>query len=554
MMRILILIIMLLPCSLGMYASAIDSLLSVLDKTIVMRRQYEEEKERYISLIKDELKQGRLTDMERYLIQNRLFAEYNSYISDSALHYINENILIATRLNNRQWINSSILNKVHILNTSGLFVEAMELLKSLPRNTLEGENIVDYYVCFENLYLYQAEYATDRNYVNNYLRIANLYRDSIISLVPEDTYRYVVVHAPQLIDQGKSQEAICLLKNFLPRLKSNTREYAVATSILAFAYHVVGNKQKEMEARISSAIADIRAVVKENYSLCALAELLYGMGDLERANHYIKISMEDANYYTTRLRSSQNSKMLPLIDRAYQQEKEIQQQRQRMFITGICILSVFLLLTVLCVLWQMKKLSYARKKVVAANSQLSILNSELKKLNKSQNEANERLLHTNQTLTEANHIKEEYLGRFLSLSSSYISKMEEYRRILNKQAAAGKLEELYRTLKSDRFINQELKEFYHNFDVSFLKIFPNFVEEFNRLLPVEEQLHPKNEELLVTELRIFALIRLGITDSARIAEFLRYSITTIYTYRSKLKNKSLCKEDFEERVMKITSF
>lgn len=490
MMRILILIIMLLPCSLGMYASAIDSLLSVLDKTIVMRRQYEEEKERYISLIKDELKQGRLTDMERYLIQNRLFAEYNSYISDSALHYINENILIATRLNNRQWINSSILNKVHILT------------------------IVSY----------------------------------------KDTYRYVVVHAPQLIDQGKSQEAICLLKNFLPRLKSNTREYAVATSILAFAYHVVGNKQKEMEARISSAIADIRAVVKENYSLCALAELLYGMGDLERANHYIKISMEDANYYTTRLRSSQNSKMLPLIDRAYQQEKEIQQQRQRMFITGICILSVFLLLTVLCVLWQMKKLSYARKKVVAANSQLSILNSELKKLNKSQHEANERLLHTNQTLTEANHIKEEYLGRFISLSSSYISKMEEYRRILNKQAAAGKLEELYRTLKSDRFINQELKEFYHNFDVSFLKIFPNFVEEFNRLLPVEEQLHPKNEELLVTELRIFALIRLGITDSARIAEFLRYSITTIYTYRSKLKNKSLCKEDFEERVMKITSF
>ena len=162
--------------------------------------------------------------------------------------------------------------------------------------------------------------------------------------------------------------------------------------------------------------------------------------------------------------------MLPLIDRAYQQEKEIQQQRQRMFITGICILSVFLLLTVLCVLWQMKKLSYARKKVVAANSQLSILNSELKKLNKSQHEANERLLHTNQTLTEANHIKEEYLGRFLSLSSSYISKMEEYRRILNKQAAAGKLEELYRTLKSDRFINQELKEFYHNFDVSFLKV------------------------------------------------------------------------------------
>ena len=191
-----------------------------------------------------------------------------------------------------------------------------------------------------------------------------------------------------------------------------------------------------------------------------------------------------------------------------------------------------------------------KRQVVAANSQLSILNSELKKLNKSQHEANERLLHTNQTLTEANHIKEEYLGRFLSLSSSYISKMEEYRRILNKQAAAGKLEELYRTLKSDRFINQELKEFYHNFDVSFLKIFPNFVEEFNALLV--EPMQPKQGELLNTELRIFALIRLGITDSTKIAQFLRYSVTTIYNYRTRVRNKALGERDeFEAKVMKI---
>ena len=157
-------------------------------------------------------------------------------------------------------------------------------------------------------------------------------------------------------------------------------------------------------------------------------------------------------------------------------------------------------------------------------------------------------------MMEANCIKEEYLGRFLGLCSVYIDILETYRRMLNKLAAAGKLDELYKKLKSSEFTERELKEFYQNFDSSFLSIFPEFVERFNNLLPDDEHILPKQDEHLTTELRIFALIRLGISDSARIAGFLRYSISTIYTYRSKLRNKSLHKDDFEEQVMKIGSF
>ncbi len=552
MIRILVLLIVFCPAAL--HASAIDSLLVVLDSALAVREQYREEKELRIALIKSELEQMSLTDEERYLIHSRLINEYDTYMSDSALHYVNENLLISTRLDNRQWLYRATLKKAHILGKAGLFVEAMELLGSLSREVLSGDDLVDYYIGFENLYLYQAEYATDENYAKKYLQKSNLYRDSIIALVPEGSYEYVRVRAPLLIDQWKREEAIALLKDFIPRLKPNTREYAVVTSILAFACRIDGRRQEEMEARICSAIADVKAVVKENYSLGALAELLYEEDDLERANRYIKISMNDANDYITRLRSLQTSKMLSLIDRAYQQEKEMQRRKLKALITGISILSFCLLLIVFYVIWQMKRLAYARREVVNANLQLNNLNEELKRLNEEEVKANELLQETNRSLEEANHIKEEYLGRFLSLSSSYIGKLEDYRRMLNKQAAAGKLEELYRTLKSDRFINQELKDFYHNFDSSFLNIFPDFIEEFNALLPAEEQLYPKNGELLTTELRIFALIRLGITDSACIAEFLRYSITTIYTYRSKLKNKSLCKEDFEERIMRITSF
>ena len=228
-------------------------------------------------------------------------------------------------------------------------------------------------------------------------------------------------------------------------------------------------------------------------------------------------------------------------------EKQKHQQVLQIFLVVTSLLTLFLACAVWYVIRQVKKLARARQDLLAMNEELKLLNERLIEVNQRQHE-------TNDSLTEANHIKEEYVGRFMGLCSTYIDKLEGYRRMLNKQAASGKVEELYKTLKSSRFIDEELKEFYQNFDNSFLSIFPDFVKRFNELLPEEERIIPKQDERLTTELRIFALIRLGITDSAKIAGFLRYSITTIYTYRSKLKNRSLCRDNFEEEVMKIGSF
>ena len=525
----------------------VDSLLNVLDEELIRSAHYETVKKQRIALIKENALKHNISLEEEYRTNHLLFKEYEAYICDSARYYVNLNIGIAKQIGRQNWLNESILKKAHILATSGLYAEAVELLKTIDKQYLSDDMLIDHYMAFENIYLYHAEYAQDDEYRPKYLDSMNAYRDSVLQIVPKDTYRYIIIKGPVLVDQNKQKDAEKLLNSFLLDLSSDTREYAVVTSILAFVYQLGKKPDMQKINLVKSAIADVKGVVKENNSLRTLAEILYQEGDVERANNYMKKSIADANLYNARLRNVQASKMLPMIDYSYQMEKEMQHRKLQIFLGVISLLSVFLMFTIGYIFRQMKKLARARLEVVCANNELKKLNADLLEANKLQKQMND-------SLTETNRIKEEYIGRFLGLCSVYIDKLETYRRMLNKKAASGKVEELYKTLKSTQFIDDELKDFYRNFDNSFLSIFPDFVERFNSLLPKRENIVPKQGECLTTEMRIFALIRLGITDSAKIASFLRYSITTIYTYRSKLKNKSLYRDDFEERVMKIGSF
>ncbi len=525
----------------------LDSLLVVLDKVVLQSDRFENAKKQRIAFIKEGLANHELSQEEIYHINLQLFNEYEAYICDSARHYINRNIAIARKLGRQDLLNESLLKKVHILATSGLYAEGVKLLESIDKSSLSDKLLADYYMAFENIYLYHAEYAQDDEYMPVYLNRMNAYRDSILQLVTEGTYQYMITKGPVLVDRNQKKEAQELLNNFLSQVTPDTREYAIITSILAFICQYNDQPELRKVYLVKSAIADIKGVVKENNSLRELAEILYEETDIERANNYMKKSMADASFYNARLRNVQASKMLPVIDHAYQLEKEMQRSKLQAFLWVISILSLFLILTIAYIVRQMKKLAKARREVVCANSELQKLNTELL-------EANHQQKLMNDSLRESNCIKEEYIGRFLGLCSTYIDKLEAYQRMLNKKAATGKLEELYKALKSSQFIDDELKEFYQNFDNSFLNIFPDFVECFNCLLSEGEKIAPKQGERLTTELRIFALIRLGISDSAKIASFLRYSITTIYTYRSKLKNRSLYRDDFEERVMKIGSF
>jgi len=316
----------------------------------------------------------------------------------------------------------------------------------------------------------------------------------------------------------------------LESIKSENHDKAIVANILANSYKKEGNVDMQKKYFAISAIADIKNAVKENTSMMALALLLYDEGNIDGAYKCIKSSMDDADFCNAYFRAYELSKIFPIIDSAYQEKTTKQKAELQKYLLLVSVLSVFLVIAMIYVYRQMKRIARIRKELHNRNGQLSIIN---------------------QKLTETNKVKEAYLGKFIDLCSNYIEKLDNYRRSLNRIANSGKMDELLKSLKSTQFIENELSDFYTNFDETFLRIYPTFITDFNALFPAREKQIPKQGEMLNTELRIFALIRLGIHDSAQIAVFLRYSITTIYTYRSKLKNKSLYPENFEERIMRI---
>lgn len=255
--------------------------------------------------------------------------------------------------------------------------------------------------------------------------------------------------------------------------------------------------------------------------------------------------MEDAAACNARLRKLEILEIFPIINDAYQQKAEKQQEQMKWTLASISILSFFLLLAIFYVYKQMKRLAIARKEVIDTNKRLKELNEEL-------HLSMHKLKEANHSIAENSYLKEEYIGRYMDQCSVYLEKMDNYRRSLGKIAATGNVEELYKNIKSSKFIEVELKEFYTNFDNTFLQMFPTFVEDFNALLTNDERISLKTGERMNTELRIFALIRLGISDSVKIAQFLRYSVTTIYNYRTKVRNKAASDRNLlEQEVMKI---
>ena len=260
---------------------------------------------------------------------------------------------------------------------------------------------------------------------------------------------------------------------------------------------------------------------------------------------YMRFSWNATKFYNARLRSWQSADVLSLIDKTYQAMIEKQNDRLQQYLVLITALLVLLIGALGYIYRQMKKLAVARNHLQTANHQLNQLNEELQQMNAC-------LTSTNAELSESNQIKEEYIARFIKLCSTYINRLDAYRRMVNKKVSAGQIAELLKITRSQDALDEELEELYANFDTAFLHLFPDFVKKFNALLQDNEQIILKKDELLNTELRIFALIRLGIEDSSQIAEFLRYSVNTIYNYRAKGKNKARgSREDFEDLVRKI---
>ena len=336
------------------------------------------------------------------------------------------------------------------------------------------------------------------------------------------------------------------------KIEPGTHDQARQAHSIAQCYRRAGDYGMQKKYFAIAAIADACNGIKENAALRALAVVCYETDDIERAYRYIYRSMEDAMFANVSFRMVEISQIFPIIERAYQQKVQGQRNRLRWLTACIGLLSLSLLVAMLFVMRQMKKLNKTRMALSEANSQLKVLNESLKKSNEEARRANERIREFNRELSEANHLKETYISQFLTICSVYIRKLENYQNMLNKKALENRTAELYKMLKSRDMVEAELKELNSLFDTIFLDLYPTFIDDFNALMPESERFRPKNNELLNTELRIFALIRLGINDSSQIADFLHYSLATIYNYRTRGRNKALIPAaDFEDAIMRI---
>lgn len=520
-----------------------ESLLKELDSVVADHNLYSAEKEKRIERLKNLLSYTSSNDLQ-YGIYENLFYEYSSYNSDSALLYANKNILIAGKTGQEDRIIKSNLHLASILGILGMYKESLDIINQIDikkHPSLKGY----YFHIYRIVYGSMADYSVPNLRISYYNDLADSYRDSLLSVHKPMTSDYVTVKSDQLIVNGLYDHALELLLSYYPKVTDDLHERAIMAYSISKAYS--GKRKTELEKYwlAVSAINDIKTATKEYISLRDLAVLLYEEGDINRSYRYMKRSLEDALFCNARLRTLEISNMMPIIDKAYQHEVESRQKTMLISLLSICGLSILLIIAVSYIYLQMRRISAARAELADANLQLKELNSELTIINT-------KLKYTNEALHETNVIKEKFIGHYMTQCFVYLNKIDEYRRQLNRLAISGKVNEIFATIKSTKFIEKELKEFYNEFDHTFLQLFPTFIEEMGDLMTDNDELQLKHNEILNTGLRVFALIRLGIKDNEKISFFLRYSLSTIYNCKTKFRNKAKgVREEFENDVMKI---
>lgn len=502
----------------------VAALTSSLDEAIGAHEQYVAIRKARIEKLKHQLLDVDTASTSFFRWNGEIYKEYKAYICDSAIYYLNVNLDWAERHKQQDAAAETKLELAYLMASAGMYEEATDLLGQIDRDLLTDRLLPDYYNCYRHLYDELRAFTQDNSFRKRYQKLSVCYDDSLMRVLSPTSALYLERNEMREAAVGNLQLALSINEKRLVNVVQNTPEYALVTYHRSQLYRHMGDKEQEKRYLTLSALTDIQLAITDHASLWNLAQLLYEEGDIERAYQYIRFSWNETNRYNARSRSLQTAGILSLIDLTYQAMREKQNDRLRLYIWLISALTLLLVAAIAYIYRQMKRLSVARNNLEQTNEQLHI----------------------------SNHIKEEYIGRFMNLCSIYINRLDTYRRMVNKKISAGQTEELLKMVRSREVLDAGLKELYENFDTAFLNLFPDFVDKFNELLQPEERIVLRKGELLNTELRIFALIRLGIDDSSQIAEFLRYSVNTIYNYRAKVKSKAcISRENFEMHLMMI---
>lgn len=523
-------------------------LYQTLDSLIERSDEFIAAKQAHIQSLHDGQRGVPLSPEEEYRMNLRLYDEYLAFRFDSAYYYINRNMQSPLVIADEEYRAISAIRMAHILSVSGIFNNARMLLDSIKADRISDRTRVAYYNQRAELNLYRSEMAQYTPYAKDYVDSAQYYRQLVLQLAPKNSFEYIQSAATYSCEKGDVTGAIRQFERYLPTLMSGDRRYGIVASTLAYFYGKNKNRDQQERYLLLSAISDLRGAILENNALRELATMLMERGENERAYRYLQHASNDAQQYGSRLRGMQVARMAPLITKAYDAERELTERRTNRLLVMLAVIALLLVGFVLFNLQLLYKRRISNRKIKKMNEELSLHNSEMKALNV-------QLSTLNEQMKEANRIKDEYIGRFLELCSALIHNGEERHKYLNRLARDRKLEQLYAELKSGTSINEGVKMFHQNFDTAFLNIYPDFICDVNRLMLPEYRYEIDTESpKLTTELRVLALIRLGITDNQKIADILRSSIATIYTYRSKLKSRSSQKDTFEESIRRIATY
>lgn len=524
----------------------IKDLYEQLDQAIEQSQYYINQKESRITKIKKQSRQGH-TPQQLLTAYYKLYKEYKAYQSDSSIYYIHQAIDLAKRNNMKSDITKLRSLLALQYSTSGAFTEALHVLQSIDKKTLNNSNKKDYYIAFYHVYgeLGFSNIQIDTDLSQEFYRKQNCCRDTLFSILSPNSEDYLMRKEVLLTSQNKLKEALKINDIRLSKCKKGSHEYGIVAYYRHLIYRSLKDEDMVKYWLLQSAICDVKCAINDQASLWILAEILSKEKDVERSYKYINFSWNANKRFSTRIRGWQISPVLGTIDHNYQ--AELKKANHRLIFAIICVslLVIALALLTFYVNKQKSYLSNARNELKKNNTQLEELNNKL-------SSTNGMLKASNDKLNESNGVKEEYIGQFLGACSHYIDKLDKMRLNVNKMVKNKQYNELYSMTKSSEVKEQELEELYANFDKVFLNLFPNFVEDLNGLLKEECQIHLSSPNKLSAIVRVFALIRLGIDDSTKIAEFLHYAVNTIYNYRAKLRNGAINdRNEFEKKVREL---
>lgn len=525
-----------------------QALYQKLDSVIAKREQYTQDKEQKINMIKKSARvvTDKITLMKLY---NEIYNEYNHFRFDSAMTYAKKGLELAIKEKNDYYYYLNTIHEAMLLATGGLYSEAKANLDQLTESKMDSTLLYEYNLAQYWLYTYWSDYSKESEYRTVYWENKIKYLKRTVPLAkkyPND-YNYLMGEYFMYI-VGDGHKSLPYYNKVIENEPYNSRLYSTACFAISCIYAALGDEEKHEEYLIRTVITDVVTPVKENLSFQELAMLLFRKGgdsQLKRAEQYIQLSMEDAKFYNNRLRIIDTSNKLPAIISKYKEMMKEQNDKLRSSLTWTIILLLGLIISLTFIIRQNKLLSKHRRKIAESNRQLTELNDELSLLNSGLKQSNSKMQVTN--------VKREALAKlYIDLCSKYIERLSKYQKLVCRKIKANQVNDLLSTMTSSRLSDEDAATFMHNFDKAFLDQYPTFITEFNSLLQPEHAIKTKNNTL-TTELRIFALVRLGVKESSEIANLLFYTPRTIYNYRSMTKNKAINKESFENDVLHLCS-